>query len=60
MQSLKDHFLLAMPTLEDPNFSETVTFICDHNDDGALGVVINRPLTIQAREIFQQLELSRR
>ena len=58
MQSLRDHLLVAMPTMGDPNFAETVTFICDHDDRGALGVIINRPLSIQAREIFDQLSLS--
>ena len=40
--SLKGHFLIAMPSLADPNFSQTVTYICEHTPDGAVGLVINR------------------
>lgn len=56
--SLKGHFLISMPALLDPNFHETVTLICEHNDEGALGLVINRvhpDLTCEA--IFEELEL---
>lgn len=54
---LTHQFLIAMPTLGDPNFHETVTYICEHNADGALGIIINRPLTITLREVFAQLSL---
>jgi putative transcriptional regulator len=40
--SLKGHFLIAMPSLADPNFSQTVTCICEHTTEGAVGLVINR------------------
>ena len=40
-----------------PNFSSTVTLICEHNEDGALGIVINRPLTLDLGGLFEQLEL---
>ena len=40
--SLKGHFLIAMPSLADPNFSQTVTCICEHTAEGAVGLVINR------------------
>ena len=39
---LKGHFLIAMPGLEDPNFLQTVTYLCEHNKEGAVGLVINR------------------
>lgn len=39
------HFLIAMPNLTDPNFSRTVTYVCQHSAEGALGIVVNRPLT---------------
>ena len=45
MRSLQDHFLIAMPAMEDPNFNATVTYLCKHDAAGALGVVINRPAT---------------
>ena len=56
-QSLTSQLLIAMPGMEDPNFSSTVTLICEHNDDGALGIVINRPLSINLGGLFEQLSL---
>lgn len=56
--SLRGHFLIAMPGLIDPNFSQTVTHICEHTSEGALGIVINRihsELTLKA--IFEELSL---
>ena len=46
-----------MPGLADPNFSTTVTLICEHNDDGALGIIINRPLTLKLSGLFEQLSV---
>lgn len=54
---LTNHLLIAMPAMDDPNFAQTVTYICEHSDEGAMGVIINRPLDISIREIFEQLEL---
>ena len=56
-ESLCNHFLIAMPTLEDPNFHHTTTYICEHDADGALGVVINRPLDIQLGEILLHMDI---
>jgi len=56
---LTNQLLIAMPTLADPNFNRTVTLICEHTDQGALGIVINRPLGVRLSEIFAQLELKR-
>ena len=55
--SLAGHLLIAMPSMLDPNFSQTVTYICEHSDQGALGLIINRPLDIELGEVFAQLEL---
>jgi putative transcriptional regulator len=46
-----------MPALEDPNFRECVTFICEHNDQGALGIVINRPMNVVLDDVLKQLSL---
>jgi putative transcriptional regulator len=54
---LTNHFLIAMPTLADPNFAQTVTYICVHNDDGAMGIVINRPLDLALGEVLSQMDL---
>lgn len=53
--SLTNQLLIAMPGLRDPHFSTTVTLICEHNDDGALGIIINRPLTLKLSGLFEQL-----
>ena len=55
--SLRDHFLIAMPGLNDSSFAHTVTYICEHSDKGAMGVVINSATSMQLREIFAQMEL---
>lgn len=56
--SLRNHLLIAMPSLEDPNFFHTVTYICEHNDEGAMGIVINRPTDITLAELLAQLEIT--
>ena len=58
MSTLQDQFLIAMPSMSDPNFSGTVTYLCKHDEKGALGIIINRPLQMQVSEIFRQLSLS--
>ena len=55
--SLHNQLLIAMPGMPDPNFNSTVTLICEHNDEGALGIVINRPLNLQLGGLFEQLSL---
>ncbi len=55
--NLTNHFLIAMPGLQDPNFYHTVTYICEHNDHGAMGIVINRPMNIRLGEILEQMEI---
>ena len=55
--SLINQLLIAMPGMADPNFSSTVTLICEHNDDGALGIIINRPLNLKLSGLFEQLSV---
>lgn len=56
--SLKGQFLLAMPGLIDPNFHQTVTCICEHNDTGAMGIIINRVHhSLTAKDIFEELDI---
>lgn len=55
--SLTNHFLIAMPGLQDPNFSRTVTYVCEHTEHGAMGIVINRPIEIQLGEVLEQLDI---
>ena len=54
--SLKAHFLMAMPGMTDPNISQTVTCICEHSDEGAMGIVVNRRHDmLSAKDIFDEL-----
>lgn len=55
--SLKNHFLLAMPSLNEGIFAQSVTYICDHGPAGAMGLIINRPLDINLQEIFDHLAI---
>lgn len=56
--NLANQLLLAMPGLVDPNFSQTVTYIFSHDEHGAMGIVINRPLHMDLGEILTQMNLS--
>jgi putative transcriptional regulator len=55
--SLRDHFLLAMPGLSEGIFSQSVTYICEHGESGAMGIVINQPLDLSVEEIFEHLQI---
>ena len=55
---LTNQFLIAMPSMVDDNFSGTVVYLCEHNDKGALGLVINRPTDINLRHLFEKVDLS--
>ncbi len=58
--NLTNQFLIAMPGMHDPNFQQTVTLVCAHNEDGAMGIVINRPMNIELGEVLDQMELKSR
>ncbi|MGF1546907.1 MAG: YqgE/AlgH family protein [Thiotrichales bacterium] len=51
---LGNHFLIAMPGMEDPNFSQTLTLICEHNESGAIGFVINRPTAVKLSSLVAE------
>lgn len=55
---LTHHFLIAMPGLNDPNFHHTVTYICSHTEEGAMGIVINKPLDLMLGEILEQMDIT--
>jgi putative transcriptional regulator len=57
---LTHHFLIAMPNMADPYFSRSLTYICEHNDQGALGLVINRPIDMTLQALFERLSLTLR
>jgi len=58
MQSLQNHFLIAMPSLDDPYFKRSVVFICEHDDDGAMGIIINQPISqLSVSQLLDKLEM---
>jgi len=54
-QTLAGQLLIALPALSDPNFARSVTLICQHDADGAMGVVVNRPSEYTLGEVFRQM-----
>jgi putative transcriptional regulator len=56
--SLSNQLLIAMPGMADPNFNSTVTLVCEHNANGALGIIINRPMSMNLGGLFEQLDLN--
>jgi putative transcriptional regulator len=57
--TLANQVLIALPALADPNFSRSVTLICQHDADGAMGVVVNRPSEYTLDEVFRQMGIER-
>jgi len=55
---LTNQFLIAMPGMVDDNFAGTVVYLCEHSDNGALGLVINRPTDINLKNLFERVDLS--
>lgn len=58
-QTLRNQFLIAMPALEDGNFQRSVTYICEHTEDGAIGIVLNRPADVTLGDLLAHMELPR-
>jgi putative transcriptional regulator len=56
--NLTHHFLIAMPAMVDPHFARSLTFICEHNEQGALGVVVNRPIDMTLHTLLDQVEIT--
>lgn len=55
--SLKDHFLIAMPALQGSSFEHSITYICSHDDHGAMGIVLNQATELNLHEVLDQLEI---
>ena len=56
--NLQHHFLIAMPALQDPIFRRAVVYICEYNEDGAMGIIINKPLeNLQVEGILDKLKI---
>ena len=56
--NLTNHFLIAMPGLRDPNFTRSLSYICEHSEQGAMGIIINRPADLVLGDIFDQLTIA--
>lgn len=54
--NLSNHFLIAMPSMDDPVFGGAVIYLCEHNEHGALGMVINRPTNIKLSDLIKRLD----
>lgn len=57
INSLANHLLIAMPSLQDPNFEKTVVYLCEHHEDGSVGLIINRPMQFHLSLVFEQLNI---
>ncbi len=55
--NLTDHFLIAMPAMEDPYFSKTLIYVVEHNEQGALGLIINRPIDMNLATLFEKIDV---
>ncbi|SMG59245.1 YqgE/AlgH family protein [Cedecea sp. NFIX57] len=56
--NLQHHFLIAMPALQDPLFKRSVVYICEYNDEGAMGIIINKPLeNLQVDGVLEKLKI---
>ncbi|MDO4968551.1 MAG: YqgE/AlgH family protein, partial [Comamonadaceae bacterium] len=55
--NLTHHFLIAMPNLEDESFSRSVVYLCEHNERGALGLIINKPSTLSLQSLLRKIDL---
>ncbi|HTD28044.1 MAG TPA: YqgE/AlgH family protein [Xanthomonadaceae bacterium] len=54
---LVNHFLIAVPAMDDPHFARGVTLLCEHNEHGAMGLLVNRPSDYRLAEVFEQMEI---
>ena len=55
--NLTDHFLIAMPAMDDPYFSKSLIYIAEHNDQGALGIIVNRPIDMNLGALFEKIDV---
>lgn len=57
MNSLANHLLIAMPSLHDPNFEKSVIYVCEHHEQGSVGLIVNRPMQYPLSIVFEQLDI---
>ncbi len=56
--NLTGQILIAMPAMEDPYFSKSVILVCNHDEDGAMGMMLNHPLQLNVGDLFEQLDMT--
>ncbi|WP_211235771.1 YqgE/AlgH family protein [Psychromonas aquimarina] len=56
LSTLKNHFLIAMPSLTDPYFKQSVVYVCEHDEKGAMGFIINFPVKLTLQELLKNVE----
>jgi putative transcriptional regulator len=54
---LTEHYLIAMPAMADPRFAKTLTYVCEHNAQGALGVIVNKPIDMNLQSLLKQIHI---
>lgn len=57
LNNFKDHFLIAMPALTEGFFAHSLTYVCDHSENGAMGLVINRPMDLNLVDVLEHLKI---
>jgi len=55
--NLTDHFLIAMPAMSDPYFAKSLVYVCEHSANGAMGIIVNRPIDMNLGGLFEKIEL---
>ncbi len=55
--NLRGHFLLSMPHMQDRYFAQSLIYLCEHNDEGAMGIIVNRAVPIELHTLFSHLDL---
>ncbi|USD65621.1 YqgE/AlgH family protein [Vibrio sp. SCSIO 43136] len=55
--NLANHFLVAMPGMQDPLFRQSVVYVCEHNEEGAMGIVINAPIEVSVAGMLKQIDV---
>ncbi|MFM2588775.1 YqgE/AlgH family protein [Vibrio sp. TBV020] len=56
--NLTNHFLVAMPGMKDPYFQRSVIYVCEHNADGAMGLMINAPIDITIGKMLEKVDVT--
>ena len=55
--NLSHQFLIAMPAMVESTFAKSLIYICEHNEQGALGIIVNRPISLTLGELFDQIKV---